>query len=250
MIQSFMVGFRYPFRAVRFVFDHPPLWKYILFPFLINVVVFAAGFLYFLAKLDRLLTFIPKSEGWYFGVLYYAVAVILVLTFIIIAFYAFTIIGNIIASPFNSALSEKTEALMNSSAAASASGVIALFKDVAHSVGTEIKRLLYFLFWLFPLLLINFIPVIGQVLYFILMFFYTCYALTFSFMDYSLDRRFRSFRQKNKIIFSDKARMTGFGTVCFMIGLIPVLNLFLIPVCVIGATMMFVNEHAAKVNRI
>ncbi len=248
MIYSFMTGFRYPFRAVRFVFDHPSLLKYIFFPFLINVVVFASGFLYFLSKLDRLLTFIPKTDGWYFGVLFYVVAVILALTFVIIAFYAFTVIGNIIASPFNSALSEKTESLMNSSASPSASGVIAVFKDVVHSVGTEIKRLLYFLFWLIPLLLINFIPVIGQALYFAAMLFYTCYALTFSFMDYSLDRRYRSFRQKNKIIFSDKSMMAGFGIICFMIGLIPIVNLFLIPLCVIGATMMYVNEHTVKQN--
>jgi CysZ protein len=116
-------------------------------------------------------------------------------------------------------------------------------KDIVHSVGNEIKRLLFFIMWFIPIFLINFIPGIGQIIYFLLMIFYTCYALTFSFMDYSLDRRYKSFRQKNKIIFSDKSRMMGFGLICFVIGLIPVFNLFLIPVCVIAGTMMFINEH-------
>ena len=63
-------------------------------------------------------------------------------------------------------------------------------------------------------------------------------------MDYSLDLLYKSFRRKNKIIFSDKSRMMGFGIICFIMGLIPVFNLFLIPVCVIAGTMMFINEHA------
>ncbi len=242
MMKSFINGFSYPFRGFRFIFQHPSLIKFIVIPFAINAAVFTSGFIFFLTKLDRLLTIVPKNDNWYFGVLYYALATVLIVSFLVIAFYVFTVIGNIIASPFNAALSEKTEELLIGPSPSSPSGVKVIMKDIVHSVGNEIKRLLFFIMWFIPIFLINFIPGIGQIIYFLLMIFYTCYALTFSFMDYSLDRRYKSFREKNRIIFSCKPRMLGFGLVCFIMGLIPFLNLFLIPVCVIAATMMYINE--------
>jgi CysZ protein len=186
---------------------------------------------------------LPRNDSWYFGVLYYLVAVALIVSFLFIAFYVFTVIGNIIASPFNAALSEKTEELIIGASTGTPGGIKMIMKDISHSIGAEIKRLLFFIAWFIPILMINFIPVIGQVIYFVLMLFYTGYALTFTFMDYSLDRRYKSFREKNRIIFSNKSRMMGFGMICFLIGMIPVLNLFLIPVCVIAGTLMFINEH-------
>lgn len=236
-----MTGFRYPFRAVGFILDHPSLLKYIVWPFLINGLVFGSGFFFFLTKLDNLLSFIPKDDSWFWDLLFYVLVVLLTMIFLIVAFYAFTIIGNIVASPFNSALSEKTETLMNCAPVSSSSRVIPFFRDVLHSIGTEIKRLLFFLLWLIPLLLINVIPIVGPYLYFAWMLFFTCYAVTFSFMDYSLDRRYRSFLRKNQIILSNKAMMLGFGSVGMIMGLIPIVNFFLIPVMVVAGTLMTID---------
>jgi CysZ protein len=196
--------------------------------------------------MDQLLSYVPRNDSWYFSVLYYLVAVILIASFLLIAFYVFTVIGNIIASPFNAALSEKTEELIIGASKGTPGGLKMIMKDISHSIGVEIKRLLFFIIWFIPIFLINFIPVIGQVIYFVMMLFYTGYALNFTFMDYSLDRRYKSFREKNRIIFSNKSRMMGFGMICFFIGMIPILNLFLIPVCVIAGTLMFINEHLHK----
>jgi CysZ protein len=243
MIKKFFIGFRYPFKGLSFIFHHGKLAKYVFIPFLINLIIFSAGFFVFLTKLDSLLTYVPKQDAWYYGVLYYFLAVVLIVTFLILAFYLFTIIGNIIASPFSSTLSEKVEELELHQKIETHTTLKSTLADARRSIGTELKRLLIFILIFIPILIINFIPLIGQVIYFILMLIYTWYALTFTFMDYILDRKYKKFREKNRIIFSRFSCSMGFGAVCFICGMMPIVNLMLIPVCVTGGTLMYLREY-------
>ncbi len=243
MIKNFFCGFRYFYRGFQFILHNGRLAKYVFTPFLINLIIFSAGFFIFIFKLDSFLSYIPRQDAWYFGVLYYFLAAVLIITFLVIAFYLFTIVGNIIASPFNCVLSEKVEELEAHKKIETHTTLKSTLADARRAIATELKRLIIFILIFIPILIINFIPVIGQVLYFILMLLYTWYALAFTFMDYILDRKVRKFREKNRIIFSRFSCSLGFGAVCFIVGLIPIINLVLIPVCVTGASLMYLREY-------
>jgi len=242
MVSDLFKGARYPLSAIGFFFKHLSLTRFILIPLAINTAVFTAGFVFFISKLDTLLSFLPRSQGWYYGVVYYLLAFILGLSFLTLSFYAFTIIGNLIAAPFNSALSEKVEELYVGRDQLT-SGPISIFRDAWRSVATELKRFFLFALFFIPIVLINFIPFIGQIVFFILMLTYTCWALAFTFMDYALERRGLAFNQKVRIVLSRKSLSMGFGLLCFLMALIPFLNLFLIPICVTGGTLMFLREY-------
>lgn len=242
MIKDFVKGIHYPFSAIRFITNHPSLGKFIVIPFAINVILFLSGLFFFVNNIDSLLQSIPKSDAWYFAILYYLLAVLLVASFLILTFYTFTIIGNIIASPFNSALSEKIEELQFNSKKDKPFNLKIIIRDAYRAIMTEFKRLFLFICIFIPIFILNFIPVIGQAAYFILMLVFTAWGLSFTFMDYAMERKTASFRRKLQIVSSRKSLALGFGLMCFLFGLIPVFNLFLIPVCVTAGTLIYFNE--------
>lgn len=241
-MSGFWTGLRYPWRALDFVFHHPRVVKFILIPFLINLVIFAGGFYFFYVKMQDFLAIIPKSDAWYFGVLYYLAIAVIVVSYLLVAFYLFTIVGNIIAAPFNGVLSEKVEELERSNPLNLPLNLKTIFRDARRAVMTEIKKILLFLVFFVPIFIVNFIPVFGSVLYSILIFLYTAFALTFTFTDYVLERKLMSFRQKWGILLRHKGLSLGFGGMCFALGLIPLVNLFIIPICVTGGTLLYLRE--------
>ncbi|MBX7150777.1 sulfate transporter CysZ [bacterium] len=242
MVKDFLKGIHYPFSAIRFIAHHPNLGKFIIIPFIINVLLFLAGLIFFISNIDSLLQIVPKNDAWYFAILYYLLATLLVASFLIVTFYVFTVIGNMIASPFNSVLSERIEELQFNNKTDQSFNFKLIIRDAYRAVMTECKRLLLFICIFIPIFILNFIPVIGQALYFILMLVFTAWGLSFTFMDYAMERKIVSFRLKVQILASRKSLMLGFGSMCFLFGLIPILNLFLIPVCVTAGTLIYFNE--------
>lgn len=239
---NFFKGVRYPLRALDFVFHHPRIVKFILIPFLINLVIFASGFYFFYVKMQDFLEIIPKSDAWYFGILYYFAVAVIVVSYLLVAFYLFTIVGNIVAAPFNGVLSEKVEELERSNPLNLPMNVKTIIRDAKRAIMTEIKKILLFLVFFVPVFIVNFIPVFGSVLYAILIFIYTAFALTFTFTDYVLERKLLSFRQKWAILLRNRGLSLGFGGMCFAMGLVPFVNLLIIPVCVTGGTLLYLRE--------
>jgi CysZ protein len=247
MISDFAKGLRYPAVGLKFVFSRRGLARFVFIPFLINVLVFGTGFFLFLGKLGRLLDMVPRNETWYFAVLYYVLAVLLVAIFLVVAFYAFTVIGNLIAAPFNAVLSEKVEALETGRSTSGPFSWGGAWRDARRAFKTELKKLVLLVLFFLPLLLLNLIPVLGQVLYAAGMFLYTAFALAFNFTDYAMERRLNGLLGRYRLLWSRKSLSVGFGSACFLLGLIPIVNLLLLPVCVTAGTLLYIREfHPAS----
>ncbi|MEZ4598688.1 MAG: EI24 domain-containing protein [Syntrophotaleaceae bacterium] len=106
-------GFFLVFRAARLLWQNPDLIRYIVIPFLINVVVFSLtiyfGFEFFQYVIAR---FLPEGTTWYWSVVYYGLWMVAGVVTLVLVFFGFTVVGNLIASPFNELLSERTEELL------------------------------------------------------------------------------------------------------------------------------------------
>ena len=85
-------------------------------------------------------------------------------------------------------------------------------------------------------------PIIGHFVGFV----YTCYGIAFTFLDYPMERRLMTFKQKNRAILSRKALILGFGTGCFVVGMVPFSNFFLLPVFVVAGTLLYRREIYSK----
>jgi CysZ protein len=235
-LTRFSKGFFYPFRGGKFLGRHPRLWKYVLIPFLINLLVFSLAIYFGLDFFNHTVVgMIPSGEAWYWVALYYLAWVIAVLMTMVLVFFSFTVVGNLIASPFNDLLSERTEeAVMGS-----ASGEPFRWSAVGRILLDESKKMAVFILLMLLLLLLNLIPGFGTLAYSILSFLLTAFFLVIEYTGYIFGRKGGRFTDQRRFIRGRRFMAFGFGVGVLCLLAIPLLQFFCIPFAVVGATLLW-----------
>jgi CysZ protein len=238
-LSNFTLGFLYPFRAGRFIKSHPMLLKFIIIPFLINLVVFSGavywGFAFFNAIV---VNYIPQGDAWYWAILTYFIWTAAVLITMVLVFFSFTVIGAIIASPFNDILSEKTEELLTGIPNEEPFVFKVFLKDARQTVLDETKKIVIFLILMLLLLPLNLLPG-GSLPYSVLTVLLTVFFLVVEYTGYVFYRKHLTFRDQRRFIFSRKFLLFGFGTGVMAVLAVPFLQFLCIPLGVVGATQLW-----------
>jgi len=238
-LSNFTIGFLYPFRAGMFINKHPVLLKYIILPFLINVVVFSGAVYWGLSFFNSFVVhYIPQGEAWYWAILSYFLWAVAIIITMVLVFFTFTVIGAIIASPFNDILSEKTEELLTGIPVDDPFDFKIFLKDALNSIKDESKKILIFIILMGLLLPLNFLPG-GTLPYSILTVLLTIFFLVVEYTGYVFYRKHQTFRAQQSFIFARKFLMLGFGTGVMGVLAIPFLQFFCIPLGVVGATQLW-----------
>ena len=239
-VASFTRGFSYPLRAAKFLTKKPGLLKYLAIPFVINVLIFSLSVYFGLDLFEGLLeTYTPGTEVWYGMILYYLAWTVAMLLTAVVVFFSFTVIGNLIASPFNELLSEHTEALQVGRQPEERFSVGRFWKEATHAIAVEVKKLSVFILCMLLLLAINLIPGIGSVIYAVLAPIFTLFFLVVEYMAFVLMRKQLTFAQQRQYISGKPVMMTGFACSIFCLLTIPFLQFFCIPLAVVGATLLW-----------
>lgn len=242
MNPTFKDGLATPFRALNFLLSNLRLVRYFLFPFAINVVVFGLGTWAFLHYFGDLLhSLVSSPEVWYQYILYYFAAVVLALLFAVVLVFGFTAVGNLVASPFNDVLSERTEEIRSGQRNEEPFSMKVLVGDAQMAVGNELRKIGLLILIQVGLLLINLVPVVGTVIYAIGSPIAVIFFLAFEYLDFTLSRKRMKFREKWRLIMDNKSACFGMGTTFFFTTIIPFVNFFVMPLAVIGATLLFVQ---------
>lgn len=243
---NFSMGFLYPFRAGRFIKRHPLLLKYIIVPFLINVIVFSGAVYWGLTFFNSIVVhYIPQGDAWYWMILSYFIWTVAILVTIVLVFFGFTAIGAIIASPFNDILSEKTEELLTGIPNQEQFVFKIFLRDAIQTVMDESKKIIIFIFLMAFLLPINLLPG-GSLPYSVLSVLLTVFFLVVEYTGYVFARKHLTFRDQRRFIFSHKFMMLGFGTGVMGMLAIPLLQFFCIPFGVVGATQLWYDLSRAS----
>jgi len=239
-VASFTRGFSYPLRAAKFLGRKPGLLKYLAIPFSINVLIFSLsvyfGLDFFQGTLE---TYAPSTDVWYGVILYYLAWTVALLLTTVLVFFSFTVIGNLIASPFNELLSERTEELRKDQKTDQPFSFSRFVGDAKNALLVEIKKLSVFVICMLLLFAINFIPGIGSMIYAVLAPIFTLFFLVVEYMAFVLMRKQLSFGQQRKYISKRPVLMTGFACSIFCLLAIPFLQFFCIPLAVVGATLLW-----------
>ncbi len=236
---DFFRGFSYPFQAGRFLLKSPGLLKFILIPFLINLAVFSGALYLGLHFFNEfVLHRLPQGGAWYWLFLYYFLWVLAALATAVGVFFAFAVVGNFLASPFNDLLSEKTEEKLTGIKDLRPFSFRRFWRESLQTLKEEGKKMLFFLGGMALLLLLNLIPGVGTFLYGVLSFVFTLFFLDSEFTGYFFSRRQLSFSRQRRYILSRKLLMCGFGTAVLAILAIPLFQFFCIPVAVVGGTQL------------
>ncbi|THB72327.1 MAG: sulfate transporter CysZ [Gammaproteobacteria bacterium] len=254
MINEFFSGIKYFFKGLGLI-TSPGLKRFVLFPAIISFTILALvlGFAFY--QFDDLLAWLlpnesvlsdwPKWIEWLAKIVLNALRILLYALFAILSLiatsFSYTILANLIASPFNGRLSEKTEDIYYGE-----KPIIdtesSIFKEILPAIFHEIRKILYFLKLLIPLVILSVIPVIN-VIAAPLWFAFGAWVLAVEYCDFPAGNHKISFKELKAKLANKRALSLGFGASASVFTMIPILNFFVMPAAVIGATLLWKENH-------
>jgi len=216
----------------------PGVRIYAVMPLLINTVLFASliwfGYERFSPLVDYMMSGIPAI----FNFLRWIIWIIISTFTAIFIFFTFTPIANIVAAPFNALLSEKIEIRLTGKTIGANSSFMKMARD---SFLSQIRKLVYIIFWSAVLLLISLIPLVNFAAPFLWVIFGS-WLLSLEYLDYPMGNHELNFTRQRQILAARKGLSLGFGSSVMVLTSIPLLNFIVMPVAVAGATVLWVEQ--------
>ncbi len=230
-------GAGYLTRGARLL-NHPSLRPFVLIPLVINILIFGAligiGFSYMSDLMDWMLSRIPAWLDFIEWILWPLIGI----TVSLITGYLFTTVALIIASPFNALLAEKAEELITGRRVDSLEGAGRGPAGSTPRRAAGNPKLLYYLPMAVLVLLLSFIPGVGAVAWLLL----GAWMMSIQFVDYPMDNHQLSFAEVKAAVRSRRLSSMGFGGVVALCTSIPLVNFFVVPAAVVGATLLWCEE--------
>ncbi len=234
---SFADGVGYFLEGAKFI-TQPGLRRYVAIPILINTIMFTlllwTGIHYFGEFTTWIDTKIPHWLQWLNVILWLLFSA----SFLLVLVYAFTMIANLLGAPFNSLLSEKVEIFLGGYPPSADVTLTGLVKDVPRSIGRQVLVIFYYLPRALIFLVLFIIPV-ANVVAGILWFFFNALMMSIQYTDYPADNHRLPFKEMKDMLAEKRMLSLGFGTAVMFCSMIPVVNLFVMPAAVAGATIMW-----------
>lgn len=237
-----LAGFHHAVSGLRLIF-RPGLRRFVIIPMLINILVFSllvsGGIELFSDLMDRLL----PADSWLTH-LSWLLWPLFALTAVLVVFYTFTAIANLLAAPFNGLLSEKVEMALTGKAIDQGSDWRQLLREFLPSILSELRKLLYFVLRAVPLLLLFLIPGINIAAPFLWLAFNAWY-LALEYGDYPMGNHGILFKEQHTRLKRLRLNALGFGAGLLVLMAIPGLNFLAMPAGVAGATVLWRKELAS-----
>ncbi len=218
--------------------NNPGLRRYVIIPLLINILIFSLMVWIGIIQFENLLDWMLPQDSWltYFR---YILWPLFAIAAVLITFYSFTIIANLLAAPFNGILAEKVEILLTGKSPSQVhTGVL---QSIWPAVRSELVKLRYFLVRALPLLLLFIVPginIIAPILWTL----FGIWYLTLEYADYPMANSGLEFRQQHAHNKEIRLTALGFGGSLTLLMMIPVLNFAAMPAAVAGATAMWCDR--------
>jgi CysZ protein len=233
-------GADYVVRGARML-GHPSLRLFVIIPLLVNITIFGSliwlGFSYLSQLITGWMAAIPDWLNFIEWIIWPLIGV----TVSLITGYAFTALALIIASPFNALLAEKAEELVTGKPVDSLEGLGPALMALPRGILRELWKLLYYVPMALFVLVLTFIPglnAVAPVLWFLL----GAWMMSIQFVDYPMDNHQLSFADVKEAVRSRRLSSMGFGGLVALCTGIPVVNFFVVPAAVVGATLLWVEE--------
>jgi CysZ protein len=233
-------AFFLPFNGLRLIFK-PGLRRFAAIPVLISALIYAgiaaAAYLGFDELIAR---YVPREGLWAY--LEWLIWPLVVLAYLFVAFYSFTIIANLLGAPFNGILAARIEQHLTGSAPPE--GPEQLWREILPAILGELRKLGYFVLLAIPVLILLVIPgvnVVGSALWVLL----GLWFLALEYCDYPLGNRSIGPKAQRQALRARRLSALAFGAGATVLMLIPGLQLVAMPALVAGATRFAVDQLPA-----
>ncbi|WP_299582483.1 sulfate transporter CysZ [uncultured Microbulbifer sp.] len=238
------------------------LRPFILVPLLINLVLFIAISGLMISQLGGLSDYITsllshtpvdtanmswweaimaKGAAWtasIFRWLAWIIAILVLFLFFLAYGYLFGVITNIIAAPFNGLLAEKVEELLTGKAPPTEP----MLQMVWRTLGRELRKLGYFIFWGLIILVISTLTSWTIVIPAVLAALWGSWCMAIQYVDYPIDNHQRPFDELKSVLRRRKLTSLTFGGTVMLAKMVPILNIFVMPAAVAGGTALWIER--------
>ncbi len=233
-------GLGYLLQGVRLIAS-PGLRRFVVVPLLVNVLVFAGAIWAGVAWFEGFVTWVEgRVPGW-LQWLEWLLWPIFVLTLLVLVFYGFGLVANLIAAPFNALLAEKVELHLTGRPLEEGGGLAKAMRELIPTLIDEVRKVLYSLAWAIPFLILFLIPGVNLAAP-LLWFLYTAWMLALQYVDYPMGNHGLKFSAMRSGLRKRRMLGLGFGAATAGMTLVPVLNFMVMPAAVAGATALWVSE--------
>jgi CysZ protein len=217
---------------------------------IINLIIYGSIFIY---TYSRLIGIIQQWTGinvssvtiWT-QALHILLLILGILLILLICYFAFVIFGGIITAPFNENISKFVE----QNVYGYKTEELSFWKDTYISIKIEIQKLLFYFTGLFIFILINLIPIAGNVVSVTLGTVFSFFYNALDFLDYPLTRQLASFRTKLEAAQSGGMVTYGFGAMAFLMMFLPIINVFMKPLLVVAGTRLYYEKNFSNLSDI
>ena len=233
-------GFFLPFQGLSLIFGRG-LRRFVVIPLALNILIFAllayfAG-LYFEQFMDR---WLPTHDWLEF--LRWLLWLLFAIVYALAVFYGFTLIANLIASPFNGVLAARIEEKLTGRRPADADD--SLLQAIGPAIGGEIGKILYFLSRALPLMILFLIPGLN-VLVGMAWVLFGFWFLAVEYADYPMGNHALRPRNQRDRLRRKRFKSLGFGAGVTVMMLVPGLQFAAMPAAVAGATRLWIDDLKA-----
>ena len=240
---QFRTGAGYVWRGFRLIRE-PRIRAYVIGPLLVNVMLFSVAIFALSSFVEYALeTYLPDWLSW----LKYVLWPLFIAANLLIVFYGFTIIANLLASPLNGLLAAAVERHLTGVTEQPPLSWRSVVTELLQSVGSELKKLLYFVCWALPCLIVFIVPginVIAAPLWFL----FGAWMLAIEYVDCPMGNHARGFPAVKHALRDRRKLALGFGSSAMVLTMVPILNFIAMPVGVAAATALYVDELADRAN--
>ena len=217
----------------------PGLRRFFIMPIIINALVLmllvVASYIYFDDWIAAIMALFPD---WAAG-LHWLLRGMTFIILLVVLYYSFTFLANLIAAPFNALLSVRVEEALTGQTPTSE-------LSAWGAVAREFSKLGYLLPRLLLLLILTLIPVINFIapLAWIL---FSIWMVAIQYTDYGADNNGLSFKALRTRLRKKPLHALAFGTPVWLLLIVPLVNLILMPASVAGGTR-FWTEHLRSIS--
>lgn len=241
---NFIAGAGYLVEGAKLL-THPALRLFVVVPLAINILIFGSLLFFTISYItdlmNRWLSEIPDWLNFVEWILWPLIGLSLSLA----TGYLFTAAALLIASPFNGLLAEKAEELVTGREVPALEGLGAALMMVPRSVVRELRKLIYYVPMAIFVLVVSFIPVVNAVAP-LLWFLLGAWMMSIQFVDYPMDNHELDFGEVTEAVRSRRLSSLGFGGLVALCTGIPIVNFFVVPAAVVGATLLWCHELAPR----
>lgn len=248
------VGF---YRRGFSLIARPGLKRFVAIPLLINTAVFIALVDSLRRQLDRVIEAVTDNSwvqwlagfdalAWVVTAIQWLFWLLFGVGVVIAVFYAFALIANFIAAPFNGLLAEQVErSLRGRDPDTLAASWRSVLRSIPATLLSELRKLLYLALWMVPLLILTFIPGLN-LLSSAAWLGFGAWLVALEYIDYPMGNHGHTFPNVRKTLRAHRATALGFGASAALVQSIPLVNLLAMPASVAGATALWVDQIDAR----